>query len=51
MNENIKDEMKINPIKLFGIMLSSMPSLLFRLSRTFLQFKSKANKAGKVFRK
>lgn len=51
MNENIKDEREVNPIKLFGIMLPSMPSLLFRLSGTFLRFKSKANKAGKVFRK
>ena len=51
MNENVKDGMEVNPIKLFGIMLPSMPSLMFRLSGTFIRFKRDANKAGKVFRK
>jgi hypothetical protein len=51
MNENIKDEREANPIKLFGIMLPSIPSLMFRLSGTFLRFKRQANKAGKIFRK
>ena len=40
-----------NPIKIFGIMLPSMPSLLFRLGKTFLRFKRDAKKAGKVFQK
>lgn len=40
---------EVNPIKLFGIILPSMPSLLFRLSGTLLRFKSNAKKAGKVF--
>ena len=51
MNENVKDGMEVNSIKLFGIMLPSMPSLMFRLSGIFLRFKRDANKAGKVFRK
>ena len=51
MNENVKDEREVNPIKLFRIMLPSIPSLMFKLSGTLLRFKRNANKAGKVFRK
>jgi len=51
MNTNIEDEGEVNPIKLFGIMLPSMPLLIFRLSGTLLRFKSRANRAGKVFKK
>ena len=51
MNPNKKNEREVNPIKLFGIMLPSLPLLMFRLSGTFLRFKSRANKAGKVFKK
>jgi hypothetical protein len=50
MNKKIKGEREVNTIKLFGIMLPSMPSLIFRLVGTFLRFKRDANKAGKVFR-
>jgi hypothetical protein len=46
-----KEEGEVNPIKLFGMMLPSMPSLMFRLSGTFLRFKRQANKAGKIFKK
>jgi len=51
MNENIKDEREVNPIKIFGILLPAMPSLMFRLTGTLLRFKGQANKAGKVFKK
>jgi len=51
MNEKIKDEREVNPVKIFGILLPSMPSLMFRLGGTLLRFKSQANKAGKVFKK
>ena len=51
MNEKIKDDMGVNPIKLFGIIIPSIPSLMFRLSGTFLRFKSQANNAGKIFKK
>jgi hypothetical protein len=50
MNGKIKDEREVNPIRLFGIMLPSMPSLMLRLSGTFLRFKRNAHKAGKIFR-
>jgi len=52
MNGNIKDEKeKMCPVKLFGMIIPSMPSLMFRLTGTLLRFKSDANKAGKVFKK
>ena len=52
MNGNIKDERgEMCPVKLFGMILPSMPSLIFRLGGTFLSFKRNANKAGKVFKK
>ena len=51
MNENVKDgREEVCPIKLFGIMIPSIPSLLFRLTGTFIRFKSHANKAGKIFK-
>jgi hypothetical protein len=50
MSEEIKEiRESTNPIKLFGLMLPSIPSLLFRLGGTLIRFKSNANKAGKVF--
>lgn len=39
------------PIKIFGMMLPSMPKLTIRLAGTFLRFKRSANKAGRVFKK
>ena len=52
MNENVKDgREEVRPLKLFGMMIPSMPSLMFRLTGTFIRFKSDANKAGKVFKK
>jgi hypothetical protein len=51
MNKKIKDEREVSPIKLFVIMLPSMPSLMIKISRTFLSFKRNANKAGRVFKK
>ena len=52
MNENVKyggEEVRF--IKLFGMMIPSLPSLMFRLTGTFIRFKSDANKAGKIFKK
>ena len=51
MNINYKDGRKVGGIKLFGLLLPKMPSLMFRLSRTLLKFKTRANKAGRVFKK
>ena len=39
------------PVKMFGMMLPSMPMLTIRLGGTFLRFKRNANKAGRVFKK
>jgi len=51
MNEYIKDgREEINPMKLIGMMIPLIPSLMFRLTGTIIQFKSRANKAGKVFK-
>ena len=52
MKEDGKDgREKTRFIKLFGMMIPLLPSLMFRLTGTFLRFKSDANKAGKVFKK
>jgi hypothetical protein len=48
-----KEELKKeeNPFKYIGIMIPVLPSLMFRLTGTFLRFKRDAKKAGKIFRK
>lgn len=51
MKENIDEEREAGPVKIFGIILPSLPTLIFKLSRIFLRFKRDAKKAGKVFRK
>ena len=52
MNDNVKDgREEVCQIKLFGMMIPLIPSLMFRLTGTFIRFKSDANKAGKVFKK
>ena len=50
MINNIKDYREVNPIKIFGLMLPSLPSLMIRLSGNFIRFKGQANKAGKIFK-
>ena len=52
MNKNSEDgREEISPIKIFGILIPSMPSLMFRFTGSFLRFKIDAKKAGKVFKK
>ena len=51
MNKNDSENMEYRPVKMFGMMLPSMPMLTFRLGGTFLRFKRNANKAGTVFKK
>jgi len=51
MDDNIKEKEAVSAIKIFGMVLPSMPSLMIRLSGTFLRFKRRSNKAGKVFKK
>jgi hypothetical protein len=40
-----------NPLKIIGFLILMFPSLIFRLGRASLRFKSKANRAGHIFRK
>ena len=51
MTKGNNNEMDNNPVKIFGMMLPSLPKILFRFGGLFLRFKSKANKGGKVFQK
>ena len=51
MNIDDEDGREIGGIKLFGMLIPKMPSLIFRLSGILLSFKSQANKAGRVFKK
>jgi len=45
------DMREVSTFRFFGIMIPSLPSMMFRLGETFLRFKKDAKKAGKVFRK
>jgi len=40
-----------NPIKIFGVMLPSLPAITIRLGGTLLRLKRDSNKAGKIFKK
>ena len=51
MQKNINKKGNNTPIKIFGIVLPSLPFLIFRFGRVFLRFKREAKKAGKIFRK
>ncbi len=51
MTEDIKDRKKGEGFRIFGILLPSLPSLVFKLGGTFLKFKREAKKAGCAFRK
>ncbi|KAA0002383.1 MAG: hypothetical protein FE048_03905 [Thermoplasmata archaeon] len=44
-------ERKIDNFRVFGMVLSSLPSLMFRLGKTFLKFKREAKKGGHIFQK
>ncbi len=41
----------VNPIRLFGIIFPSFPSLMLRFGKVLLGFKRKANKGGRIFKK
>ena len=52
MNKTGKDgKEEVRFIKVFGMLIPLLPSLMFRLTGTFLRFKGEANKAGRVFKK
>jgi hypothetical protein len=39
-----------NPLKIVGFFILKSPSMIFRFGIEALRFKSKANKAGRIFR-
>jgi len=51
MKEETKTEGDFRPIKLFGMLLPSIPGLTIRLATNLLRFKKDAQKAGKTFKK
>jgi hypothetical protein len=51
MSQNMENINEPRTIKLFGLMLPALPSLLVRFGGTFLRFKRDARKGGKVFQK
>ena len=40
-----------NPLKIVGFLILMFPSLIFRFGGESLRFKSKAHRAGRIFRK
>jgi hypothetical protein len=40
-----------NPLKIIGFLILMFPSLIFRFGGESLRFKSKARRAGRIFRK
>jgi uncharacterized protein YajQ (UPF0234 family) len=51
MTKKVKDNSDKQPVKMFGVMISSMPSLMFRMAGMFLRFRKEAQKGGKIFKK
>jgi hypothetical protein len=49
MTETIEEARNENPMKILGMVILSLPSLLFRFTGEYLRFRSKANKGGNVF--
>jgi hypothetical protein len=42
-------EVKRNPVKIIGILIPLLPSLILRFGGEFIRFKSRAQKAGRIF--
>jgi len=51
MSKKLGEKREERPLKLFGLLLPSLPYLTLRFGGTFLRFKRDAKKAGKIFRK
>jgi len=51
MKNNRTDDEEVDAVKMFGMFLPSIPSLIFRYGKVFLKFKRVANKGGKEFKK
>ncbi len=49
MSENADREGETSNIRIFGMVISSLPSLMFRLAGTFLKFKRDVKKGGHIF--
>jgi len=42
-------EAKRNPVKIIGLLIPLIPSLILRFAGEFIRFKSRAQKAGRIF--
>ena len=42
-------EAKRNPVKIIGVLIPLLPSLILRFAGEFIRFKSRAQKAGRIF--
>lgn len=51
MTKKVKESHREMPFKLFGAILISLPSLLFKSGGAFLRFKREAKKGGHVFQR
>ena len=51
MPEDVEDQEKVNGFRIFGMILPSLPSLMFKLGSIFLRFKREAKKGGQTFQK
>ncbi len=51
MTKKVKESHKEMPFKLFGMILISFPSLLFKSGGAFLRFKREAKKGGQIFQR
>ena len=51
MTKEVEDQEKVNGFRIFGMILPSLPSLMFKLSGVFLRFKREAKKGGRTFQK
>ena len=51
MTEKVEEKKDANPMRLFGMVLSSLPSLMFKFGGIYLRFKRDAKKGGHIFQK
>lgn len=51
MTEEVEEKMNVSPIRLFGMILPSLPTLMFKFGGVLLRFKRDAKKGGRIFQK
>lgn len=51
MNNKVEEKNDADPIKIFGIVLPALPSLVLRFGGLYLRFKREAKKGGRIFQK